>query len=80
MTAVKHDRSAVIAIIKEKRSIEQVVREEARALIESVDPKALLADPEKTLRAFFAAAGMRIVQKHAASARKAGERYVNKLE
>ena len=80
MAAVKHDRSAVIAIIREKRKIEEAVREEARALIEKVDPGALLVDPEKALRLFFVTAGTRIVQAHAPAARKAGERYVHKLE
>jgi hypothetical protein len=77
---MKHDRASVIAIIKEKRRIEQAVRGEARKAIESVDAMALLNDPENTIKTFFAARGIQIVAAHAGEAKKAGERFVEGME
>jgi hypothetical protein len=77
---MKHDRAAVIAIIREKRAIEEKVREEARKAIETVDVSMLMTDPERTLKTYFAAQGMRILRVHEAAARKAGERFVQKVE
>ena len=77
---MKHDRAAIIAIIKEKRRIEEAVREKARAAIESIDPSLLLVDPEKTLRDYFVVQGIRIVGTESDAARKAGERFVKSVE